>query len=90
MCKGRRYMYRLTGLPGWMRQGGPGQGCQHGPSRHGAMTREWGDEPSWTGPWGPSPVAEEERDFLRNRAELLSRHLDRIERRLTELGQFGA
>ena len=78
-------MYRLTGLPGWMRYGQHGTWCGHGPRHHGAISCEGGYETYWAGPWGAPPTAEEAREFLRDQAEALRRYLGRIERRIAEL-----
>jgi hypothetical protein len=85
MHRGHRRMYRLTGLPGWMRYGHHGTGCGHGPWHHGTIPLERGYEPYRAGLWGASPTAEEEREFLKDQAEALRRYLGRIERRIAEL-----
>jgi len=92
MRRGHRRMHHLTGLPGPMRAGHHGR-CHcggHSPSHHAPILCEGDYEPCWAGPWGAPPTAGEERDFLRDQAEALRRHLGRIERRITELESSGA
>ena len=76
MGRGYRWMYHITGLPGWMR--GRGWGGPHAGRWHGAG-------PYWPGPWGTAPTVEDEVAFLKDEAEGLRNHLERIERRISEL-----
>ena len=89
MCRGYRWKYWSTGLPGWMRGGGWG-GHGRGHPGHGP----WGYAyaPGWAGagpyafdPWGAAPTAEDEVAFLKDEAEALKNYLEGIERRISEL-----
>jgi len=76
MGRGYRWMYHLTGLPGWMR--GRGCGEPHAGCRHGAG-------PYWPGPWGAVPTVEDEVASLKEEAEAVRSYLEGIERRIGEL-----
>lgn len=70
--RGRRYWYRATGLPGWLRYG-------YGPA--------W-SQPAYAAPYAPyAPglTKEQETQALRNQAEFLKQALDDISKRLEEL-----
>jgi len=87
MHRGYRRMHHRPDAPGWMRSGHHGR-CHcggHSPSHHAPIPCEGDYEPCWAGPRGTPPAAEEEREFLKDQAEALRRHLGRIERRITEL-----
>jgi len=90
MGRGYRWMYHLTGLPGWMRGrgwGGPGAGWGRGWGAgwgYGGGP-EYGAGPYWPGPWGAAPTVEDEVAFLKDEAEALRSHLEGIERRISEL-----
>ena len=92
MCRGYRDTCRSAGQSGWMSGGHHGHGGRRGHGQCHCETDASGgcSRPSWRGSWGARPTVEEEREFLKDQAEALRRHLGRIERRLTELGQFGA
>jgi hypothetical protein len=62
-------MFRATGLPGWMRFGGGG--LAFGGANYGASVA--------------APTPEGERNFLKDRAEVLQTQLDEIKKRLEEL-----
>jgi hypothetical protein len=93
MGRGYRWMYHLTGLPGWMRGrgwGGPGAGWGRGWGWPGAGWAyaggpEYGADPYWPGPWGAAPTAEDEAAFLKEEAESVRSYLEGIERRISEL-----
>jgi hypothetical protein len=71
MGRGYRWMYHLTGLPGWMRGGGRGWGgggwgyggpgwraaAWYGGGPTYAAGPEYAAGPYWPGPWGPAPTA---------------------------------
>ena len=73
MGRGYRWMYHLTGLPGWMRGRGwgrgwgPGWGYAAGPEYGAGPAYAAGPEygagpeyaagPYWPGPWGAAPTA---------------------------------
>lgn len=92
---GCRNMYRLTGLPGWMRFGySPGwQGASRsglGPCAEFLVTGRWPTpqmEQAWQsgGMMGWSMGPEQELNLLKARAEFLSRQLDNIRKRIEEL-----
>jgi hypothetical protein len=92
MGRGYRWMYHLTGLPGWMRGRGwgwrgvcgrPAWAYSGGPGY--AAGPEYGAGPYWPGPWGAAPTVEDEVAFLKDEAEGLRNHLEGIERRIAEL-----
>ncbi len=87
MGRGYRWMYHLTGLPGWMRGrgwGGPGAGWGYGGGPAYAAGPAYG-----AGPWGAAPTAaptvEVEAAFLKEEAESVRSYLEGIERRISEL-----
>ncbi len=82
MGRGYRWMYHLTGLPGWMRGGGR---AWHGPGCWHSVGPGYSAGPYWPGPWGAAPTAEDEVAFLKDEAEALRNHLEGIERRISEL-----
>ncbi len=98
---GCRNMYRLTGLPGWMRLGySPGWVGRSpsglGPCAEYLMTgrwptpgkdRTWQAEPSasFSGEAGFTVDAERELQFLKSRAEFLSQQLEAVRRRIEEI-----
>jgi len=86
MGRGYRWMYHLTGLPGWMigrGWGWHGPGCRHGGGP------EYGAGPYWPGPRGTAPTVEDEVAFLKDEAEALRNYLEGIERRISELERTG-
>jgi len=99
MGRGYRWMYHLTGLPGWMRGrgwGGPGGGWGRGWGWPGAgwgygggpayaAGPEYGAGPYWPDPWGAAPTVEDEVAFLKEEAESVRNYLEGIERRISEL-----
>jgi hypothetical protein len=89
MCRGYRWRYWATGLPGWMRGGGwggPGWGHPgHGPWGYAHGPAWAGGSPYGFGSWGGTPTAEDEMAFLRDEAEGLKHYLEGIERRISEL-----
>ena len=99
--RGRRNMYYLTGLPGWLRGMGPG-----GPCAQFLMTGQWptpqmqaawqgmqagqAPVPTWgaaaPGFWGgPQMTREQELSMLRDQADWLKSQLDQIGARISEL-----
>ena len=97
MGRGYRWMYHLTGLPGWMRgRGGgwPGGGWGRGWGWPGAGWGygggpEYGAGPYWPGPWGTAPTVEDEVAFLKDEAEEIRNYMEGIERRISELEKTG-
>jgi len=89
MGRGYRWMYRLTGLPGWMRGGGwggPGWGRHwHGPWGFAYGPASAGGSPYGFSPWGTAPNVEHEVAFLKDEAETLRTYLEGIEQRISEL-----
>ncbi|MBC7247945.1 MAG: DUF5320 domain-containing protein [Actinobacteria bacterium] len=95
---GNRNMYRMTGLPGWMRFGySPGwQGRSPsglGPCAEYLMTGRW-PTPQMEQAWQPRQATagagfamgpEQELDFLKSRADLLSQQLENVRKRIEEL-----
>lgn len=95
---GNRNMYRLTGLPGWMRFGcSPGWRGRSagglGPCAEYLMTGRWPTprmEQAWqagmagTGA-GFTAGPEQEMEFLKSRADFLSKQLENVRRRIEEL-----
>ena len=91
MGRGYRWMYHLTGLPGWMRGrgwGGPGAGWGRG-SGGPAAGPAYAAGPYAAGIWGAAPTAaptvEDEAAFLKEEAESVRNYLEGIERRISEL-----
>lgn len=95
---GNRNMYRMTGLPGWMRFGySPGwQGRSPsglGPCAEYLMTGRWATpqmEQAWrSGQYGTgagfAAGPEQELDFLKSRADFLSQQLEGLRKRIKEL-----
>lgn len=98
MGHGHRWMYYMTGLPGWMRFGySPGwvgrSATGLGPCAEYLMTGQWPTPQmaaAWgVGPWGaPAPGTmppEQELSMLRSQAEALGSQLDQIAKRIEEL-----
>lgn len=102
---GCRNMYRLTGLPGWMRFGySPGRAGRSpsglGPCAEYLMTGRWSN-PEMAQAWQAGPAAgfaagagfvggpERELELLRSRADFLSCQLDAVRRRIEELEKKG-
>jgi hypothetical protein len=89
MCRGYRWRYWSTGLPGSMRGGGwggPGWGHPgHGPWGYAYGPAWAGGGPYGFGPWECAPTADDELAFLRDEAEGLKHYLEGIERRISEL-----
>jgi len=86
MGRGYRWMYRATGLPGWMRGrgwGGPGGGWDPGWGYGGGPWYAAG--PYEPGSWGAAPTVEDEVAFLKDEAEAVRSYLEGIERRISEL-----
>jgi len=88
---GYRWMYYLTGLPGWMRFGfSPGWVGRNpwglGPCAYYLMTGQWPTPAAW-GVWAPwaGIAPEQELTLLRNQAEFLKQQLDAIAKRIEEL-----
>lgn len=98
---GYRNMYRLTGLPGWMRFGySPGWVGRSpsglGPCAEYLMSGRW-PTPQAAQAWQAGAAAgfgpgaafaggpEQELEFLKSRADFLSRQLDAVRRRIEEL-----
>ncbi|MDI7252176.1 DUF5320 domain-containing protein [Candidatus Solincola sp.] len=98
---GYRNMYRLTGLPGWMRFGySPGWVGRSpsglGPCAEYLVTGRW-PTPQTAQAWQAGPASgfaagtgfaggpEQELEFLKSRADFLSRQLDAIRKRIEEL-----
>lgn len=99
--RGRRNMYHLTGLPGWMRGMGPG-----GPCAQYLLSGQW-PTPQMQAAWqtmqagqSPGPGAgvhsgaagmprEQELSMLRDQAEWLKSQLDQISARVSELEAEG-
>jgi len=89
--RGRRNMYYLTGLPGWMRGIGPG-----GPCAQFLMTGQW-PTPQMQAAWqamqvgqpGAAPGvpvdARAQLAWLRNQAQLLQQQLEQVQARIAEL-----
>ena len=81
MRRGHRWMYRATGLPGWMRYG----------AGYGGGPRGYGAGPRWGGvaPYGPGSCAPQSRKgqltFLKDEAESVKDYLDEVKGRLGEL-----
>lgn len=95
---GNRNMYRMTGLPGWMRFGySPGwQGRSPsglGPCAEYLMTGRWPTpqmEQAWQSRQAPMGAGfamgpEQELAFLKSRADLLSQQLENVRKRIEEL-----
>ncbi len=82
MGRGYRWMYRLTGLPGWMRYGA---GYYGGPWGYEAGPPWWEAGPYRPGPWGPYARREDELSFLKDEAESVREYLEELERRIGEL-----
>lgn len=92
---GCRNMYRLTGLPGWMRFGySPGWAGRSssglGPCAEYLTTGRWPTtqtEQAWQSGWGAGFAAgpEQELNFLKARAEFLTRQLESIRKRIEDL-----
>jgi hypothetical protein len=99
--RGRRNMYHLTGLPGWMRGMGPG-----GPCAQYLMSGQWptpqmqaawqamqagqAPAPGWgpegAAPWGgPGVTRDQELSMLTQQADWLKSQLDSISARIAEL-----
>jgi len=92
---GNRYMYYLTGLPGWMRFGfSPGwlgrSPTGLGPAASYLMTGQWptpqtpGTTPG-IAPFAPGAGPEQELSFLKNQAGALKSQIDQINSRIKEL-----
>jgi len=89
--RGRRNMYHLTGLPGWMRGMSPG-----GPCAQFLMTGQW-PTPQMQGAWqamqGGEPTAgagvpgdaQTQLGWLRTQAQFLRQQLEQAEARIAEL-----
>lgn len=98
---GCRNMYRMTGLPGWIRLGySPGWVGRSpsglGPCAEYLMTGRWPTPrtgQTWqAGPYGSFAAEtgfmgdpERELQFLKSRAEFLSQQLDAVRKRIEEL-----
>lgn len=102
MPGGYRWMYQMTGLPGWMRFGySPGWGGMPPGAQFlmqsGLMPQFW----SWMQSRMPSPVwpmspfmayppgmpVEQEAELLKGQAQMLERQLEAIRKRIEELGK---
>jgi len=93
---GYRWMYYLTGLPGWMRFGfSPGWVGRNpwglGPCAYYLLTGQW-PLPQWGGWWGgwagfapPAFSREQELAMLKNQADFLKQQLEAIAKRIEEL-----
>lgn len=91
---GNRNMYRITGLPGWMRFGySPGwQGRSPsglGPAAEYLMSGRWPTpqmEQAWqAGPGGFATAPEQELDLLKRQADMLTQQLENVRQRIEEL-----
>jgi len=97
-----RWMYYMTGLPGWMRFGfSPGwvgrSATGLGPCAEYLMTGRWPGPtaapwwsgPGWTGPGfqPPAMAPETELSGLKMQADWLKSQLDAISKRIEELGK---
>jgi len=91
--RGRRNMYYLTGLPGWMRGMSPGGPCAQfllsGQWPTPQMQAAWQAMQSGQAPgsaWGaPQMTREQELPMLRSQADWLKSQLDQISARISEL-----
>jgi len=98
---GYRWMYYLTGLPGWMRFGfSPGWAGRNpwglGPCAYYLLTGQWPTPATWGGWWGgwagftpPAFTREQELTMLRNQAEFLKQQLETIAKRIEEIEKEG-
>jgi len=90
MPRGYRWMFWLTGLPGWMRFGfSPGWGALPPAAQYLMSTGQLPQFMSFLQPYSPvsapSMRAEDELRILKERAEILERELREIRRRIEEL-----
>jgi hypothetical protein len=93
--RGRRNMYYLTGLPGWMRGMGPG-----GPCAQFLLTGQW-PTPQMQTAWqamqagqpsaAPAPPidAQGQLGWLKAQAQSLQRQLEQVQSRISELERQG-
>mgnify|MGYP001821866339 CR=1 FL=1 len=90
---GNRNMYRMTGLPGWMRFGySPGwQGRSAsglGPAAEYLTSGRWPTpqlEQAWPAGPGFAPAPDHELDSLKRQADMLNQQLEHISKRIDEL-----
>jgi len=89
--RGHRNMYRLTGLPGWMRGMSPG-----GPCAQYLLTGQWPTpqmQAAWQAMRAGQPVAgtavpadaQAQLGWLRTQAQFLKQQLEQVEARIAEL-----
>jgi len=89
--RGRRNIYRLTGLPGWMRGMAPG-----GPCAQFLLTGHWPTpqmQAAWQAMQAGQPVAatavpadaQAQLGWLRTQAQFLKQQLEQVEVRIAEL-----
>ena len=93
--RGRRNMYYLTGLPGWMRGMSPG-----GPCAQYLLTGQWPTpqmQAAWQAMQAGQPVAgtavppdaQAQLGWLRTQAQFLKQQLEQVEARIAELERQG-
>ncbi len=98
-----RWMYYLTGLPGWMRFGfSPGWGGLP-PGAQFLLTGQWptpqaqafwnamqaGQVPFWGAPWAPPSPGGTQLDLLRAQADALRAQLEQIQKQIEQLEKSG-
>ena len=91
MGRGHRYMYNLTGQPGWMRLGySPGwvgrSASGLGPCADYMMTGQW---PAPTIPFNAYPVQAGDLEMLKTQAARLEQMLGEIHDRISKLEETG-
>ena len=86
--RGYRRMYQLTGVPGWMRFGySPGwlgrSPTGLGPAASYLMTGQWPTPQAQY--YGPQTSQEQELDALKEQADMVRKHLEKVEARVRKL-----